>query len=128
MEEKNKKIVVSDLFLDIYKNFNVGDQTEKMRSLSKRELYLLLTLCLDKHDDANPTVASNLIPFKTEVMDIFSIQDDKGTEVQDLKDLITESGDEYIETDNIVDSKDDKMPDPLTKEEIRDIRIDIIGS
>jgi hypothetical protein len=51
MEEENlkKKIVVTDLFVEIYENFNVSSQIDKMMKLSDRELYLLLTLCLDKH-------------------------------------------------------------------------------
>ena len=126
MEEKDKKIVVSNEFVDIYRNFNVGNQVHKMNALTKRELYLLLTLCLDKHSDENPTVNSNFKDFKEQCLEIFDIQDDKTSENQTILDLIKESGDQYIETDNIVDSNGDKLPDPYTKDEIRDIRIGII--
>jgi hypothetical protein len=126
MEEKDKKIVVSNEFVDIYRNFNVGNQVDKMKALTKRELYLLLTLCLDKHSDENPTVSSNFSEFKDQCLEIFDIQDEKSTENQTLLNLIEESGDQYIETDNIVDSKGDRLPDPYTKDEIRDIRIGII--
>lgn len=126
MEEKDNKIVVSNEFVDIYRNFNVGNQVHKMKSLTKRELYLLLTLNLDKHSDENPTVNSNFKDFKEQCLEIFDVQDEKTTENQTLLDLIKESGDQYIETDNIVDSNGDKLPDPYTKEEIRDIRIGII--
>ena len=64
--------------------------------------------------------------FKDQCLEIFDVQDEKTTEKQTLLDLIKESGDQYIETDNIVDSNGDKLPDPYTKEEIRDIRIGII--
>ena len=126
MEEKDKKNVVSNEFVDIYKNFNVGSQVHKMNALTKRELYLLLTLCLDKHSDDNPTVSNNFMDFKEQCLEIFDIQDEKSTENQTLLNLIDETGDQYIETDNIVDLKGDKLPDPYTKEEIRDIRIGII--
>ena len=49
-------------------------------------------------------------------------------ESNDLEELIKESGDKYIETDNIVDVYDNKLPAPLTKEEVRDAKINIINS
>ena len=62
-EEKEKKIAVSDLFNEIYINFNVSSQVENMKRLEKRELYLLLTLALDKHSDEDPVVVNNFQPF-----------------------------------------------------------------
>jgi hypothetical protein len=123
-----KKLVVSELFVDIYKNFNVVNKVEEMKALSKKELYLLLTVCLDKHDDEQPTVVYNFQPFRDEVMELFEIQDDKETHNPVLEELIKESGDKYIETDNIVDVDDSKLPAPLTKEEVRDAKINIINS
>jgi hypothetical protein len=128
MEEKiDKPIKVSKLFTEIYQNFNVIDQTEKMKSLTKKELYLLLTVCLDKFSDTDKTVKQNFLPFKKEVMEIFDIQDDKETQVKELVELIEETGDKYIETEHIQDIDGNILPDPLTKEEVRDKRIDIIG-
>ena len=128
MEEKIDKIIkVSPLFIEIYQNFNVIDQTEKMKSLSKKELYLLLTVCLDKFSDTDKTVKQNFHPFKKEVMDIFDVQDDKDTNISELSELIEETGDKYIETDHIQDNDGNILPDPLTLEEVRDKRIDIIG-
>ncbi len=49
--QSNKNIQVSNEFVDIYTNFNVVTQVEKMKQLTKRELYLLLTVCLDKFSD-----------------------------------------------------------------------------
>ena len=76
-KEKQKQIVVSDLFKEIYLNFNVSVQIENMKSLDKRELYLFLTYALDKHSDEDPVVLHNFQPFKDEVMEIYDIQDDK---------------------------------------------------
>jgi hypothetical protein len=122
------KLVVSEDFVNIYKNFNVVNKVEEMKSLSKKELYLLLTVCLDKHDDEQPTVVYNFQPFREQVMELFDIQDDKETLNPVLEELIKESGDKYIETDNIVDVDGNKLPDPLTKEEVRDAKINIINS
>jgi hypothetical protein len=127
MEEKVKNITVSNEFVDIYKNFNVVSQVDNMKKLSKRELYLLLTVCLDKFSDEDPVINYNFQPFKTEVMEIFDVQDDKDPISQYLIELIEESGDKYIETDNIVNDKGEKLPDPLTKEEVRDAKINIIN-
>jgi hypothetical protein len=126
-ETSNKTLVVSDEFFEIFKNFNVVTQVEEMKNLSKRELYLLLTVCLDKFSDEDPVVNFNFQPFKEEVMEIFDVQDDKDSTNQTLLDLISESGDKYIETDYIVDNKGEKLPDPLTKEEVRDAKINIIN-
>ena len=122
------KLVVSEDFVKIYKNFNVVNKVQEMKSLSEKELYLLLTVCLDKHDDEQPTVVYNFQPFREQVMELFEIQDDKQTLNPILLELIDESGDKYIETDNIVDLDGNKLPDPLTKEEVRDVKINIINS
>ena len=126
-KEEVKDIIVSDTFMEVYKNFNVYDQVEKMKQLEPRELYLLLTLCLDKHDDDNVIVKHNLLPFRSEVLDIYDIQDDKDPGNKILSDLIIETDDKYIETENIKDSKGNSVMDPFTLEEVRDKKIDIIN-
>ena len=128
MSEETKQLKVSNEFVDIFKNFNVINKVEEIKALSKKELYLLLTLCLDKHDDGQPTVVYNFQPFREHVMELFEIQDDKETLNPVLQELIEESGDKYIETDNIVDVDGNKLPEPLTKEEVRDAKINIINS
>jgi hypothetical protein len=125
---ETKKLKVSNEFVDIFKNFNVINKVEEMKALSRKELYLLLTLCLDKHDDEQPTVVYNFQPFRDEVMELFEIQDDKETLNSVLQELIEESGDKYIETDNIVDVDGNQLPEPLTKEEVRDVKINIINN
>lgn len=123
MSEDPKLLKVSNEFVDIFKNFNVINKVEEMKRLSKKELYLLLTLCLDKHNDEQPTVIYNFQPFRNQVMELFEIQDDKETLNPILQELIKKSGDKYIETDNIVDNDGNKLPEPLTKEEVRDAKI-----
>ena len=128
MSEETKQLKVSNEFVDIFKNFNVINKVEEIKALSKKELYLLLTLCLDKHDDGQPTVVYNFQPFREQVMELFEIQDDKETLNPVLQELIEETGDKYIETDNVVDIDGNKLPEPLTKEEVRDAKINIINS
>jgi hypothetical protein len=121
----DKKIVVSDLFVDIYTNFNVCSQVEKMNTLSRKELYLLILLALDKHDDNDPVVLHNFLPFESIGDDIFNIQEEVVND--DLKQLIEESGDKYISTKNVIDSKGNSLPEPLSKVEVRDAKINIIN-
>jgi len=127
MSDNQKKIVVSDLFVDIYTNFNVCSQVENMNTLPRKELYLLILLALDKHDDNDPVVLHNFLPFESIGDDIFEIQEDKGFVNDDLKQLIEETGDKYITTKNVIDSKGNVLPEPLSKVEVRDAKINIIN-
>lgn len=121
--KSTKKIAISDEFIDIYKNFNVSSQIDKMKSLSKRELYLLLVLCLDFHSDEDPVCINNYKTFKDEIIEINDIQDDKETSNPILKSLIEETGDKYIDIDNLVDMLGNKLPEPLEKGQVRDAKI-----
>ncbi len=123
MEEKT--LQVSDLFVEIYTNLNVCSQIENMKNLSKKELYLLLILALDKHNDEDPVVLHNLLPWKDTALEIFNLQDDKETDIIELKELVEETGDKYIDVTILVDSKGNKLKEPLSKEEVRDAKINI---
>ena len=125
-EELEKNIVVSDEFFEIYKNFNVTTQVEEMNASDKEELYLLLTLCLDTHDDTNALALRNFRAFADEIREILDLQEDKEVTNQHLLDLAKRTEDSYIETDNIVNSKGEKIPEPYTLQEVRDIKIGLI--
>jgi phage terminase large subunit-like protein len=123
MEEKTLK--VSDLFVEIYTNLNVLSQLENMKKLSKKELYLLLIVALDKHSDDDPVVLHNLLPWKDTALEIFDLQEDKECTIPELIELVEETGDKYIDVTIIVDSNGNKLKDPLSKEEVRDAKINI---
>lgn len=120
-----KKLQVSDLFVEIYTNLNVCSQLENMEKLSKKELYLLLILSLDKHNDEDPVVLHNLLPWKDTALQIFELQDDKETDILELKELVEETGDKYIDVTVLVDVNGNPLREPLTKEEVRDAKINI---
>lgn len=120
-----KKLQVSDLFVEIYTNLNVCSQLENMEKLSKKELYLLLIIALDKHNDEDPVVLHNLLPWKDTALQIFELQDDKETDILELKELVEETGDKYIDVTVLVDVNGDPLREPLTKEEVRDAKINI---
>lgn len=127
-EKEKLKLIVSDEFIEIYRNFNVCTQIEKINELSDRERYLLLILCLDKHDDDNPIALYNYKPFKEEIKEIYIIQDNKETTNQVLLDLIKETDHKHIESACIRDSYGNEVPDPFDKDEVRDKKIDIINN
>lgn len=123
---KSENLVVSDLFIEIYKNFNVFNQVQNMKSLSKKELYLLLTVCIDNFSEDDPVAKINLESFSTELIDIFNLQDDKDVPFE-LAEIANETGDKYLETDNIIDSLGNNLPKPLNKQEVRDAKINILN-
>lgn len=82
---------------------------------------------IDKQMGESPVVNHNFRGFRDETMKIFEVQDDKISKDVDIMSLIDESGDKYIETDNIVDMEGEKLPEPLTKDQVRDAKINIIN-
>ena len=126
---ENKKLMVSELFVDIYTNLNVCSQIEKMNQLDKEELYLLLILALDKHSDEDPSVIHNLIPFEEIAMNIYDqISPENGKETTDpyILSLIEKTGSDTVDTSIIVDSNGNELREPLSKAEIRDAKINMI--
>ena len=129
MIKEEKKLVVSDLFVDIYTNLNVCSQIEKMNQLDKEELYLLLILALDKHSDEDPSVVLNLMPFEEIAMNIYDqISPEDGKETTDpyILSLIEKTGSDTVDTSVLVDSKGNELRDPLNKAEVRDAKINMI--
>lgn len=126
VKKEENKIRVSDEFINIYRNFNVYNQVGKMKKLKKIDLYLLLTLCLDKHDDNDKIVLNNFQPFKKESFEIFDIQEDKKTDIKELKELIEITNDKYIDTSIIVDKKGFELPEVYTIQEVREEKIKAI--
>jgi hypothetical protein len=112
---------VSKEFVDIYGKFNVVDQTEKMKELSRSELLLLLTLAVDAFEVGNPYATHNLTPYKAELQLLFDSQGDKKIEDDDILDLVEKTG-EKIVTDGLLDQDGNKLPTPLTDEEATVLR------
>lgn len=123
METNNtEKIKVSDLFIDIYKHFNVISQTEKMKLLERRELLLLLTLAIDSYSEDSQIVIENFRPYKQELDLIYDLQNDDGVTDADLLFLSDQTAEKYIDTTQILDLSGNKLPSPLTEDEARILR------
>lgn len=129
---------VSDLFIDIYQNFNIINQVEKMKQLSRKELLLLLILATDSYNEDDSIVMKNFEEFGVELQIIYDClpdlsaasMDDFEISDIDMVELGKETGDKFIKVQNLVNSKGDKLPPPLSDEEViskrREIGIDQI--
>ncbi len=119
----NDSIKVSHNFIEIYRNFNVSDQREKMNELSKEELYLLLDSCIDNHDDEDSTVQLNFSPFMNELKEILNLQ---SGEVSNpiLEDLQNKAG---LKISNIrISENGDELPETYTRDQVRDLKLNKI--
>jgi len=135
MEEINtdeKKLVVSDEFIELFRLFNVIKVTDRMDLLSSKERKLLLLLATENFSETSPFVVSNIMPYKSELQLLYDLQMDEKTEDPDLMSLAEESGDKCIDSGTIFDSVGNKIPKATTDEEAvllrRDMNIsDLIG-
>jgi hypothetical protein len=120
-----ENLTVSDLFKEIYLNFNVTKQSEKIKNLTRKELLLLLILSIDNFNEENPIVIENFSEFTKELELIYNSLPDLDEDVvvtttdPDLLDLISLTGDKYINVSKLVDTFGQKLPEPLTDEEAK---------
>lgn len=111
------KITVSELFLDIYRLFNVSDQRERIKQLTKKEIYFLILCSMDNHNEDNLIVIVNFSDYEFEVNEILEFQETEKTTNQYLLDLVKETDDVFISTSVI------ELPTPYTKEEVRELKL-----
>ena len=113
---EQEKYKPSELLIDIFKMFNVIDQRDRMKLLSKKDLYYLLLCCIDKHDEEQSTVISNFKDFELEIDEITSLQKSQETTNPFLLELLEETDSTWIE---VVDN----LPNPYTVDEIRELKL-----
>jgi len=113
----DKIMTVSELFLDIYRLFNVSDQRERIKQLTKKEVYFLLHCAMDNHNEDDIIVIVNFSDYEFEVNEILEFQETEKTTNQYLLDLVKETDDACISTSVI------ELPTPYTKEEVRDLKL-----
>ena len=123
-ENKEYSITVSELFLEIYRNFNVSNQIDKMKLITKEELYLLLDACIDRHDEDDSTVQLNFSPFVEEIKEILKIQSGEDADDKILKNLQDRISQTLI--CELKTKSGEYLPDPYTKEEVRDLKLNKI--
>ena len=116
-----KRIVVSDKFIEIYKNFNVVPQISKMMELSREELLLMLVVTFRVYD-YNDVVMTTYKHYEKDLSYIDSVMfDSKLTDPEKIKmrEIILEN---YLETDKIFDKFDNLLPEATTEEEAINLR------
>lgn len=128
-EKKKNKLTITDKLLNIYKLFNVECKHKELSELNKKDLYLVLLMAIDNHDDADPIVLHNFKNYAKEINDIYDLQDDYSSYKEisftppELKELSDLTNNEYISTDDLVDKNGNIIPEPYNKSEIRTLKI-----
>jgi hypothetical protein len=127
-----KTIKVSDLFIHLFKMFNVTDVTEQMKQLSRKELFLLMILSVDSYGSDDPALLSNMSPFKEELKLIHKLQtlepkQDSTTDIIDpiLVELSKETGEKYININNLRTLNGEKLPEPTSTSDAISMRREI---
>lgn len=112
-----KKTQVSDLFVEIYKNFNILDQSRYMTYLSKKELFLLILTTISTFDEDDKFLQRNYKPFEDELIEINNFLDLNDEDKKNHKnhEILSEISEIY--PDNIVDSNNNPLPETLTSEQ-----------
>ena len=121
----SKSITVSNEFVEVFKMFNVIKQTDKILTLSRKELMLLLTVAVDSFSEDNHIVIENFKDFKTELELIYDLQQDKACTDAELLELAQDTDEKYIDTTKIRTIDGKNLPDPTTEEEAVLLRRDI---
>ena len=117
MDKQSTLISVSELFLDIFRLFNVSDQRERMKQLTKKELYFLLISAMDNHNEDDPVVITNFSDFELEINEILEFQESEKTTNEYLLELVKETDDCWISTTVV------ELPTPYTRDEVRDLKL-----
>lgn len=121
-ETTEKKLLVSDEFVETYKYLNAGDMTQAIASLTEIERYVLVGLSLDNHDIQNHFVRHNLLPLKDIGQAIYDAMEELGSNEM-IDRLIDLTGDKYIDLTVLVDGSGSEMPEPANDAEIRDYKL-----
>jgi len=115
---------VSELFIDIYKNFNVIDQTERLPLLTEKESYILLNLIIERHSEEDPQVVKNLSTSVEKINNLKSLFEIGETQDEVLNSLSTKYG-RYLNI-SLQDSNSQELPEPYTREEVRELKLNNI--
>lgn len=116
-----EKVIVSKMFIEIYKNFNVTTQIKQMQELSREELLLMLIVTFRCYQYTN-VVTETYKYFEDDLIFIDNVMfADKLKDPDKLKmrEIIF---DRFLDVDKIFDEDDNPLPEPTTEEEAINIR------
>ena len=115
----------NETFIEIYRNFNVCNQIDKVKTMDRKEKYILLNLCIEKHNEDDLQVIENLSSFVEEVTSLQNLfKNDSNQEDPLLNELSMKYG-RYLNIP-IEDIHGNELPDPYSREEVRELKLNNI--
>ena len=119
------RIIVSDLFYEIYTNLNVHDDlSKKIKKLSKKELYLFLIIVPDIYNVDDIVVSKNVSIFLKEIKSLLKSIEEEKPDNKDIQKVINQYGQiNTITSDDIRNKSGYPLPKPRSKTAIRKIKI-----
>jgi hypothetical protein len=117
--------IANETFIEIYRNFNVSNQIDKVKTLTRKQQYILLNLCIEKHNEDDLQVIENLSSFVEEVKSLQHLFKNYG-EPEDpfLNELSMKYG-KYLNI-SIEDIHGNELPEPYSREEVRELKLNNI--
>jgi hypothetical protein len=115
------KVIVSNKFIEIYKNFNVVSQIKQMEELSREELLLLLIITFRTYEFTD-LVTKTYKYFEDELLYIDSCLFDYKLKDPDKLKMREVISDRYLDSEKIFDEQDNPLPPPTTEEDAKNIR------
>ena len=115
----------NETFIEIYRNFNVCNQIDKVKTMDRKEKYILLNLCIEKHNEDDLQVIENLSSFVEEVTILQHLfKNDCESEDPFLNELSMKYG-RYLNI-SIEDIHGNELPEPYSREEVRELKLNNI--
>ena len=115
---------ITDEIKNIFINFNVSNQTEEMKKLNEKELYILLNACIESHSDQDPQVLQNFHSQIENVNNLRDLFDTGSSDNETLRELLKQYG-PYLGIP-LQDKDGNDLPQPLTRNEVRELKLNNI--
>ena len=117
--------IANETFIEIYRNFNVSNQIDKIKTMSSKEKYVLLNLCIEVHNERDLQVIENLSPFVEEITSLKKLfENDASSEDPFLNELSMKYGSKL--NIPIEDIFGNELPEPYSREEVRELKLNKI--
>lgn len=121
----SRKFYVSDDFIKCYTLFNVINIINEINKLTSVERKLLFLISIETFSEESNIVISNFGPYVDDLDMINELQVTGKTDDSDLLFLINQTNDDYIDTTIIVDKNANKLSEPLSDNEAKELRRNI---
>lgn len=120
----NEYFTIKDEIKNIFINFNVSNQTEEMKNLNEKELYILLNACIESHSDEDPQVLQNFQSHIEMCKNLRKLFDTGSSDNETLLELSKQYG-PFLSIP-LQDKDGNDLPQPLTRNEVRELKLNNI--